>query len=577
MEQLLTTLVSYVLGVYLPIEDVGSRITISIAVTGLIIQFSKVIIEWLKKLNIFDYFSKNSEITIDYSNPIHNKIIKWIEVKHMNKVSSWNMNNNNGKNILIPTKIKKNHFEEVYYHNSICYNIKISLSEAPRRENNNKNDRSKKDVNIYNVPQIMLKSAAPIPIVEKYLNDIVQNFNTCIYNKIPIYNIIVDTYKDSRTFEWNCNVTKLSKNMKNTIVSDTVRKNFYDDIEIFIKSEEKYLEKGLPYKRGYILYGPPGCGKTSLIKAVANQYKLPIFIFDMSIIKDNEEFVKIANQIRDHLTEDQNYLVVFEDVDRCKMFDRWSAITSDCLLNIMDGLDEYHGRITIMTTNDLEKIKNINALIRPGRLDVITEVTYCTTTQIHGMLMQHLDINDYDKSKYDLNPNIVITPALLTQIISTSQNIDNIITILNKQIDFTKINIEKMNDIYTISKNDDQCGNIEKICDDSDSSEEDNNTRIKKYYASKTKKIEKRISIMQIKIDQTKNNIENLSELEKLQYEKLCSTKKILEIQQNNIQREAEIKIYMDGLKQEDEGKDENKKKRSGYMATSRLGSRRRF
>jgi ATP-dependent 26S proteasome regulatory subunit len=38
------------------------------------------------------------------------------------------------------------------------------------------------------------------------------------------------------------------------------------DVQDFTESTSWYRERGVPYRRGYLLYGPPGCGKTSFIQ-----------------------------------------------------------------------------------------------------------------------------------------------------------------------------------------------------------------------------------------------------------------------------------------------------------------------
>lgn len=44
----------------------------------------------------------------------------------------------------------------------------------------------------------------------------------------------------------------------------------------FLASRDWYAERGLPYRRGYLLYGPPGCGKSSFIFALAGHLGLNI-------------------------------------------------------------------------------------------------------------------------------------------------------------------------------------------------------------------------------------------------------------------------------------------------------------
>ena len=48
-----------------------------------------------------------------------------------------------------------------------------------------------------------------------------------------------------------------------------VGESLKNDISDFLSNSKWYFERGIPYRRGYLLYGPPGCGKTSFITALA--------------------------------------------------------------------------------------------------------------------------------------------------------------------------------------------------------------------------------------------------------------------------------------------------------------------
>jgi chaperone BCS1 len=54
------------------------------------------------------------------------------------------------------------------------------------------------------------------------------------------------------------------------------------DIDKFLNSGEWYINKGVPYRRGYLLYGPPGTGKTSFVQAIAAQMNLNICYLNLS-------------------------------------------------------------------------------------------------------------------------------------------------------------------------------------------------------------------------------------------------------------------------------------------------------
>src|SRR4051812_14422215 len=75
-----------------------------------------------------------------------------------------------------------------------------------------------------------------------------------------------------------------------TIVMDKEEKSeLLEDINAFLaqRTQEWYASKGLLYKRGYLLHGPPGTGKSSLILSVAGYFHLNIYKLDVSTVQEN--------------------------------------------------------------------------------------------------------------------------------------------------------------------------------------------------------------------------------------------------------------------------------------------------
>lgn len=69
---------------------------------------------------------------------------------------------------------------------------------------------------------------------------------------------------------------------KSVVLDDGIAENLRNDIIEFLKSSKWYYERGIPYRRGYLLYGPPGCGKTSFITALAASIQHDIAILNLS-------------------------------------------------------------------------------------------------------------------------------------------------------------------------------------------------------------------------------------------------------------------------------------------------------
>lgn len=57
--------------------------------------------------------------------------------------------------------------------------------------------------------------------------------------------------------------------LTSVILDEGLSEKILKDVKEFINSSKWYMERGIPYRRGYLLFGPPGCGKSSYIMALA--------------------------------------------------------------------------------------------------------------------------------------------------------------------------------------------------------------------------------------------------------------------------------------------------------------------
>jgi mitochondrial chaperone BCS1 len=165
------------------------------------------------------------------------------------------------------------------------------------------------------------------------------------------------------------------------------------DIEEYKLSQPWYEERGIPYRRGYLLEGPPGTGKSSIIIATANYLKCDIFFLDLTptYLADSNLYQLFANI-------PEQSIVVLEDIDT--IFNQReslskSKVTFSGLLNALDGIMASDKRILFVTTNHIESLDP--ALIRPGRVDKIIHVGLPNRDQVTRIVKAYLpDSPDYN-------------------------------------------------------------------------------------------------------------------------------------------------------------------------------------
>jgi chaperone BCS1 len=145
------------------------------------------------------------------------------------------------------------------------------------------------------------------------------------------------------------------------------------DLQEFLESRDWYESRGIPYKRGYLMHGPPGNGKTSLCKALASEMGLDLCILNLADLTDENASELMADLV-DIGRQNQPKLLVAEDVDSFvegrKV--KKKTLSFSTLLNMFDGVASQEGTVLVLTTNIVESLDP--ALIRPGRIDLKVEV-----------------------------------------------------------------------------------------------------------------------------------------------------------------------------------------------------------
>jgi SpoVK/Ycf46/Vps4 family AAA+-type ATPase len=126
-----------------------------------------------------------------------------------------------------------------------------------------------------------------------------------------------------KTMQFRMNPFYTSKSLDN--VYGNAMKIVRSRIRFFMENREWYDTRGIPYTIGLLLYGPPGCGKTSLIKAIANECNRHVFSVRMSDHTTRSQLTDLFFSENIHETTNgktrsltipmKKRLLVFEDVD----------------------------------------------------------------------------------------------------------------------------------------------------------------------------------------------------------------------------------------------------------------------
>ena len=288
----------------------------------------------------------------------------------------------------------------------------------------------------------------------KWIDDRVTEYEKYLCEQTIKYQLLLNISSDHRnelvikSSKWESTITDA-----NTYFPEL--DNIIKKIDFFLHNKQWYIDHGIPYNMGILLYGLPGCGKTRFIKLLMNytgRHGIDIKLNDTINFTDLKQIIYKDKIGEKYIIPQEKRIIIFEDIDCMGSMvterDKLDIIDDTIidsvkdlkkkdlknnnlsyLLNILDGLNECCGRIIIMTTNKINSLDK--ALIRPGRIDIKIEFKKCTRYDIYKMIKIFWKDDAIDVTEFNIKNELddIYTSAEIINIFRSTDNFNDIINI----------------------------------------------------------------------------------------------------------------------------------------------------
>lgn len=170
--------------------------------------------------------------------------------------------------------------------------------------------------------------------------------------------------------------------------SNDCTSDILNEVSNFWKKKDLYQQFNIAHKRGILLCGAPGCGKTSIIQLLVKQIVTEMngLVF---VASTSSEFSGLSHMLSStirQIEKDRPIITIIEDVDQLI-----TSLGGDaCILDFLDGSTSVENHLVILTSNNTTDLTD--ALLRPSRIDLIYEIPN-PTSEVRRLYFQKKEID----------------------------------------------------------------------------------------------------------------------------------------------------------------------------------------
>ncbi|KAI8070466.1 P-loop containing nucleoside triphosphate hydrolase protein [Gongronella butleri] len=315
-----------------------------------------------------------------------------------------------------------------------------------------------------------------VRMLKDYLSRWMEDYYSEHENKLLVYKC---EHQERGGFIWEEDTSKEARDLDTVILRENLKETILNGIStpflalfahfvfflklginFFMNNKEWYADKGIPYRHGFLLKGPPGTGKTSVCRSLASTLELGLAVVNLTSVTSDEELAKIVSTIP------ADCLLLMEDVDHClKVIEKTNNTANDKgtagpkhitlpgLLAMLDGYDMTDGTVFFMTCNDETVLPAV--MRRRGRVDQEITLDYADSYQIETMFARFFKTSMPCEDNYEEEKKGAAWQRLTTRLANsippgevTTAELQGLFLDYSFQIQDQKITEDSFNDLF---------------------------------------------------------------------------------------------------------------------------------